>query len=241
MKRAVIMAVAASLAATSVSASDFSGLAEPSFARVILIGPQRQLEAVCVSMAMYRPGAVGNVAPADAKMMTDLVASRLIEEIGVEKDARQLLEDRAGWFDTTDADSAESKKMAAETLAEFAGKCAPLLDAYRAGGKAGFETKLLPSRGLIPLLSLPYCIALTEYVSARDPYPMFGKEQLADIDELAHHSLSDADRKSLDAAIDGERTALAKSKPDIEALGPTPIACLATFRQRAQQAYPERF
>lgn len=241
MKNVLLLAPVLTLVAQPAGASDFSGLGEPAFARSILIGPQRQLEAICVSMATYRPRAVGNVAPGDAKVMSELVASRLIEEIGVEKDARELLEDRAGWFDTTDADSAEDKKQAAETLSEFARKCTPLLDAYRTGGKAGFEAKLLPSRGLIPLLSLPYCVALTDYVSARDPHAMFGKEQLADIDELAHHGLSDADRKSLDAKIGGERDALAKSKPDIQALGPTPIACLATFRQRAEQVYPERF
>lgn len=241
MKRAVIAIVAASLATTSAQASDFSKLGDPTFARALLTGHQRQLEATCVSMATHRPDAVGNIPAADAKVMTELVASRLIEEIGVEKDAREILEERAGWFDSADGDSAASKKLKAEALADLAQKCTPLLDAYRTGGKAGFEAKLMPSRGLIPLLSLPHCIALTEYVSARDPYPMFSKEQLAEMDAMAHHGLSEGDTKSLDSAIEAERAALAKSKPDIEILDAMPVACFATFRKRAEEVYPERF
>lgn len=241
MRSAVVLAAALSLVVQPAAASDFSKLGDPAFARALLIGHQRMLESTCASIAIHRPQAVGNVAPADAKVMSELVAQRLIAEIGVEKDAREFLEDRAGWFDSNDFDPAESSKLKAEVLADFARKCAPLLDSYRTGGKAGFEAKLLPSRGLIPLLSLPYCIALAEYVSTRDPHPMFDREQLAEVNEVAHHGLSDGDRKSLDSAIETERAALAKSKPELEVLAATPMACLATFRQRAEQAYPERF
>lgn len=241
MTNAAFLAAALTLAAQPALASDFSRLGDPAFARTLLLGQQRTLEATCASIAIHRPQVVGNVAPRDAQVMGDLVAQRLIDEIGVEKDAREFLEDRAGWFDSNDFDSTKSKKLKAEVLANFARKCAPLLDSYRTGGKAGFEATLLPSRGLIPLLSLPRCIALTEYVSARDPHAMFDKEQLAEVNEIAHHGLSEGDRKSLDSAIGAERATLAKSKPDPDVLAATPMACLATFRQRAEQAYPERF
>lgn len=234
-------AVGALLTTTVTSASDFSKLGEPAFARSVLVGYQRQLEATCASIAIYRPKVVGNVAPADARIMGELVVQRLIEEIGSEKEARELIGDRPGWFDGYEYDSAESRRLKAETLALYAQKCAPLIDAYRTGGQAALEAKLLPSRGLIPLLSVPRCIALIEYTTPRDPYPMFDKEQLVEMNELAHHGLSTSDSKTLDAAIAVERAELAKTQPAIEEVGREPIACLATFRQRAQEAYPERF
>lgn len=235
MRIALLAVITASQLATSSQASDFSQIGEPAFARALLISPQRQQEALCVAVAHYQGRADNTLGAADVQHMADALAARLTEEIGDSKNARELVETRFGWFDATDQDSAEDRKLKGGVAAEIAARCKPLLDAYRSGGVAAFEAKLVPSEGLIPLLSLPRCIALTEYVAARDPNPMFDKEGLVELHQLAREGRSEADIRQLEEAIAAERVLLAEAKPDLEQLGARPIACMATFRLRAEE------
>lgn len=235
MRTVAVAAISASLLAAPVQASDFSQIGEPAFARALLISPQRSLEIFCVSLAFYEARNGGPFREADAQAMADALVNRLVDEIGEERNARELVDGRVGWFDSGERDSADTEALKKGVAAEIGQRCKPLLDGYRSGGKAGFTAILAPSEGLIPLLSLPRCIALTEYVSARDPNPMFQEKDLADLHKLAREGRSDAEIRQLEEAIAAERALLAKAKPDAEEMGARPIACMATFRLRAEE------
>lgn len=235
MRAALVAAIATSLLAAPSPGSDFSQIGEPAFARALLISPQRSLEIFCVSLAFNEARNGGPFREADAQAMADALVNRLADEIGEERNARDLVDGRVGWFDSGEQDSADTKALKKGVAAEIGQRCKPLLDGFRSGGQAGFTAKLAPSEGLVPLLSLPRCIALTEYVSARDPHPMFKGKDLADLHKLAREGRSEAEIKQLDAAIAAERAKLASVKPDLEEMGARPIACMATFRLRAEE------
>lgn len=237
MRRAAISAiVVAALMATSADASDFSQMGEPAFARMLLIRPVRQQEALCVGLADYRMRKGGALKFPDIEAMAEALASRLTEEIGDEKAARELVDARFGWFDAGAEDSEEVKKLKEEVADQIGGRCEPLFSTYQRGGAAAFAQALDPSEGLIPLLSMHRCIALAEYVSRIDPHSMFKERDLKDLHRLAREGLSGAERKQLDAAIAKERATLSELKPDAAQLGARPVACMATFRQRAVEA-----
>lgn len=235
MKAAAVAAISASLLVAPAQASDFSQIGEPAGARALLISPQRHQEVFCVSLAHYEVRNGGSFRDADARQMAEVLTGRLAGEIGDENIARELVDARVGWFDSVDQDSVDTKELKKGVVAEIGARCKPLLDAYRSGGKVGFEAKLAPSEGLIPLLSMPRCVALAEYISARDPHPMFNARDIADLHELAREGRSVAEIKVLEEAIDAERATLAAAKPDLEQLGMSQIACMATFRLRAEE------
>lgn len=236
MKQVVLVIASIALLATPAISSDFSKLGEPAFARTLMLSGERQEEALCVSLALEQSRSTALFSADEAAVMVDIMIKRLVEEVGDEGHARELIDGRASWFDLADYEDPEHKKERADQKADFVKQCTPLFDAFRSGGAKAFAAKLKPTSGLIPLLPLPKCLALAEYVPTVDPHSMFGKDELADLRKLAHEGMAPRQIASLDAEVAAERASLARDKPDVEALGVKPIACLATFRQRAVEA-----
>jgi hypothetical protein len=236
MKHVIVAVAAASLVATKAPASDFSKLGEASFARTILLSPTRQEEALCVSLALHQATKIGEPNMADARQMAAAMRAILVGEIGDEKNADELPSIRSEWFNRDDYAQVDDRAWKAQSNVEFAKRCEPLFSAYRKGGGPGFKAALEPSQGLIPLLSLPRCLALHEYVAGIDPNPMMGPKEIAEVQALASKAMTPEDRKALDTATAAEQARISSEKPEANLASAHALACLATYRKSIEEA-----
>jgi hypothetical protein len=236
MKHVIVAVAAASLVTTHAPASDFSKLGEASFARTILLSPTRQEEALCVSLALHQAAKTGEPRMADARHMAAAMRAILIDEIGDERGADELIGVRSGWFNLDDYTVPDDRAWKAQSNVEFAIRCEPLFSAYRTGGVPAFKAALEPSKGLIPLLSLPRCLALHEYVAGIDPNPMMGPKEIAEVQALASKAMAPEDRKALEAATAAEQARISTEKPDANLASAHALACLATYRRSIEES-----
>ena len=229
--RAIAVAVLAALVSLPASASDFSALGKPEFARSLLMSPGRQRDLTCVGLALANARLKRGVSR-DASAMGAALRALLAIELGSDPEAGELIErNQSGWgpqFYDTQTDAAQRYKAMVARSAE----CSPLFAAFQSGGISKFRAALSPSAGLIPLLPLPMCIALVER-SAKDngSDSFFNAGDLEEIRDLIAKGLSTEKRAALEQATAAARLAIAQSLIDPIRLRSRALSCLAVFHQ----------
>lgn len=240
MKYIALLGLAALLSAP-VAASDFSALGRPEFARSLLLSGERQRDLACVSLAMAKARLRRGVSHQAAAAMGEALRPILAIELGSDDEARQLIErNESGWGPHSYDGKAEAVQRftVIEAMSE---KCAPLYNAFRSGGLAGFRAALKPSAGLIPLLPLPECIALAERsASGSGSQSFFNASDLKEIRTSIEDGQSAEERATLDQATAAARTLIdgATMNPDLLRL--RVVSCLAVFRQAIDHAQTSR-
>ena len=230
--KVIAAAVLAALVSSPTSASDFSALGKPEFARTLLLSPERQRDLTCVSLAIANARLKRGVSQADASAMVEALRPMLAIELGSDKEASDLIErNQSSWGSKSYDTKAEAAQRLKAMVAMSAG-CARLDDAFRSGGIASFRAALSPSAGLIALLPLPMCIALAER-SGKDNGidSFFHASDLEEIQTLIAGSRSAKERVALEQATAAARSSIAQSVIDPIRLRLRALSCLAVFHE----------
>lgn len=139
-------------------ASDFRQIADPRFARSLLITAPRQLQVDCAGLALHR-SETGAVSGEAANRLADAVGRRLGIDVADPIFARNLIEDRAAGH----ADPTKTDRVWAELRRDLEAKCASLF-AAASKSQADVEAALGP----VPtepreLPNAEQCLAVARY------------------------------------------------------------------------------
>jgi hypothetical protein len=226
------VAAVATLPPSPASASDFSRLSEPSFARSMLLSPRRSREAQCGALARAEARLNRSMKVADAEAIAGEILRPLTVELGDAKLADELLSgERFGPHDYDDAETAKGRLSDMDMIGRH---CAPLFEAFRSGGISALQARLEPSRGLIPLLSLPECVAIAEASSRSGQSSPYDERVVADLKQLARQGGTTEELADREKAIETARARLVANPEQADTLMMRATACLATFRQHAE-------
>lgn len=216
------------------TASDFSKLAEPSFARSLLVSPVRQRQTECAGVALYRAELGQSPGKENARRLAEAVAKRLAIEVDDTAIGRALVDSKHASY----ADPTKSNQFWNEVRSEMALKCEPLFEASRKG-----DPELQAALGPMPTepLTLPseeQCLATSDYADETglvDWDAEFGKllrkERFGNVDPR--------ERARRQALVDGGIKELRAKKPDKDHLELMMVACLHTVAEAAKRLGPD--
>lgn len=231
VKRVLGLLLAVGVTAPSM-ASDFSELAEPSFARAMLLSPRRSMEAQCGALARADARLNRSMKAADAEAIAGEILRLLTAELGDSKRADELVSgERFGPHDYDDAETAKRRLADMDLIGKH---CTPLFDAFRSGGLAALQAKLEPSRGLIPLLPLAGCVAIAEASARSGQDSPYDEGVVADLKGLARQGGTEQEIADREKAIEAARVRLRANPEQADRLMKQAVACMATFREHAQ-------
>lgn len=232
--RPVLGLALCSLLITAANASDFSKLAEPSFARSLLISSVRQQQIECAGLGLFRSARGESPGKKGARLLADAVSRRLSIEVGNEAYAKEIVEGRAADY----ADPTKTDHFWVEVRDYMTRKCEPYFSASGNG-----ESQLSAALGPMPTkpLTLPseeQCLATADYVDQTkllDWDEDFGKVLRKD----RFGNVDPQERARRQAVVEGGIEVLREKKPDKDHLEMMLIACLHTVAEAAKRLGPD--
>ncbi len=228
--RAMFTFVITLMVANSASASDFSGLADPGFARMSMLSPQRFLEVKCVAAANGALSDTIGTKPlnqAEAARLTKAVSERLATNLGSAKAAKDNLDMHVMWSSPEwGYDKVSLAEIRAERAEQFA-QCTQIYAAARTDTLAA--TLEAPSDKPITLPDLDTCLAYDLLARPLPEYPDYGF--VSERDNEVYERLMEPKgpvRTAHEAVIAKRAEELKGTAPQI-ILVRAGITCLATY------------
>jgi hypothetical protein len=228
--RAMFTFVITLMVANSASASDFSGLADPGFARMSMLSPQRFLEVKCVAGANGALADTVGTKPltqAEAARLTKAVSERLATNLGSEKAAKDNLDMHAIWSSPEWAYDNEKLDRIRADRSEQSAQCTQIYAATRSDTLAAILEA--PSDKPITLPDLDTCLAYDLLARPLPDYKDYGfvSERNNEVYEQLMEPKGPA-RTAHEAVIAKRAEELKDTAPQI-ILVRAGITCLATY------------
>lgn len=234
VRRLLSFAIAAGLAAGSALASDFSQLAEPSFARLSLLTAERQLQVDCAGLARFRSQT--------GKLPDKRIADRLAEQVGRRLGA-DLGDSRLGLATIDGRAAGHSHPLKAnsewvEIRRQMESQCSSL---FAAAGQS--ERELTAALGPVPtepllLPSAEQCLAVTTY--GKETGLVNWSEEFGDtLRRALIANASPVERKAREGVVSAGVEYLRGLKLDAEHLEMMLMACFPAVSEAAKLIPPE--
>nr|WP_294847343.1 hypothetical protein [uncultured Sphingomonas sp.] len=236
MKPLLLFAGAVSLLTASTSASDFSALAKPEFARSMLIDPVRQREVMCAGRVAALAQS-GHFPKADADVITREVADRLAADLGSDEQAAETISIEVAHFSPSMFDDKDRRDARAKLVEVTAGRCTRYTNAYHSGGLAGLRTILRPkAEHPIVLPTVAQCFAISELAAKQVENPPISAGDLLELKSMLSANQSPAQQAAHVQAVETAQADLARERPQNDLLTRRSVACFAVFGQAARAA-----